>query len=129
MADPISDMFIRIKNAQKAGHKTASFPYSKFKYELVKTLERSGYIKDVERRGKRVKRLLEIGLKYEDESPVISGVSLLSRPSRRIYAHAEELRRICRHGGVVAVSTSRGVMTHKEAVAAKVGGQLIAEVW
>lgn len=127
--DPISDMFIRIKNAQKAGHETVSVPYSKFKHELAKTLERSGYIKDVERRGKRVKRFLELGLKYKDEMPVISGLRLLSRPSRRVYAHAKELRRVGRHGGAVMVSTSQGVMMHKEAIKAGVGGQLIAEIY
>jgi len=127
--DPISDMFIRIKNAQHAGHKTVSTPYSKFRYELVKTLERSGYIKDAERRGKRIKRFIEIELKYEDKVSAISGVRLLSRPSRRVFAHAKELRSICRHGGVAVVSTSKGVMTHKEAMAAKIGGQLIAEIW
>ena len=127
--DPISDMFIRIKNAQYAGHKTVSIPYSKFRYELVKTLERSGYIKDAERRGKRIKRFIEIELKYEDKVSAISGVRLLSRPSRRVFAHAKELRSICRHGGIVVVSTSKGVMTHKEAMAVKIGGQLIAEIW
>ncbi|MBI2122168.1 MAG: 30S ribosomal protein S8 [Candidatus Sungbacteria bacterium] len=127
--DPISDMFIRIKNAQKAGHETASVPYSKFKFELIKVLERSGYINSAERRGKRIKRFIEVGLKYHNGSPAVSGIRLLSRPSRRVYASAKELLGIARHGGVVAVSTSKGVMSHKDALKGKVGGQLIAEIW
>jgi small subunit ribosomal protein S8 len=128
MADPISDMFIRIKNAQKAGHPTLRLPYSKFKHEIAKTLQRSGFVGAVERKGKRVKKVLEIQLLAQDEQPMVGGVRLLSKPSRRLYASSRELRR-ARRGGIVILSTPKGVLTEREAKKENVGGELIAEVW
>ena len=130
MTDPTSDMFIRIKNAQKAGHETVQLPYSKFKYEILKVLERSGWVGSIERKGKRVKKILEVTLLYAGEGgvPLIGGVSLISKPSRRIYSSYKEIRP-AKHGGVVIISTSKGLMTTMEAKKAKLGGQLITEVW
>lgn len=126
--DPVSDMFIRIKNAQMAGHDTVSIPYSKFKHDILKALERAKYIGKVERRGKRVRKILEVELIYRDENPAISGIKLISKPSRRLYTSYKDLRS-ARHGGVVLLTTPKGVMTDKEAKREKVGGQLLAEIW
>lgn len=126
--DPISDMFIRIKNAQKAGHETVQVPYSKFKHEILKVLERSGFIGKIERKGKRVKKSLEADLLYKDEKPVVEEIKLISKPSRRLYANNKSLR-TPRHGGIVVISTPKGVLTSKEAKKEKVGGELIAEIW
>lgn len=126
--DPISDMFIRIKNAQKAGHETVQFPYSKFKHEIIKTLERAGFVGKGERRGKRVRKMLEVALLYRGEEPVVSNVKLLSRPSRRIYTPYQGIRR-ARHGGVIILSTPKGVLTEREARKEKAGGELIVELW
>ncbi len=128
MADPISDMFIRIKNAQRAGHETVQFFYSKYKYEIAKVLGRTGYVGAIERKGKRVKKTIEITLQYKEKDPVIHDVKLLSKPSRRVYASYKELRP-SRRGGVVMVSTPKGVLTTEEAKKEKMGGELIAEVW
>lgn len=126
--DPISDMFIRIKNAQKAGHELVKIPYSKFKHDIAKALERSCYLGKTERRGKRARKILEMELLYKDENPVISGVRLLSKPSRRLYISYKNLSKP-RHGGVILLTTPKGIMTDKEARKEKVGGQLLAEVW
>ena len=126
--DPVSDMFIRIKNAQKAGHETVQFPYSKFKHEILKVLERSGFIGKIERKGKRVKKALEADLLYKDEKPGIEEIKLISKPSRRLYANHKSLR-FPRHGGIIVISTPKGVLTGKEAKNEKVGGELIAEIW
>ncbi len=121
-------MFIRIKNAQKAGHEAVQIPYSKFKHEIAKTLERAKFVGDVERKGKRVRKTLEVALLYTDGAPTVHEVKIISRPSRRLYAPHKDLRPP-RHGGVLVLSTPKGVMTSEEARKAKVGGQLIAEVW
>lgn len=127
--DPISDMFIRIKNAYRAGHEAVFIPYSKFKYEIAKTMERSGFVGKVDRKGKRVRKVLEVALKYNVEGePAVSGVRLISKPSRRLYTPYGGIRR-AEHGGSWIISTSQGVMSGPEAKKAKVGGELIAEVW
>lgn len=126
--DPISDMLIRIKNAQRAGHEMVRLSHSKFKYEIARALEANGYIGSIERKGKRVKKILEIGLLYKNELPLINGVKLISKPSNRIYASVKELH-TARSGGALLLSTPKGVMSAKEARKQKVGGMLIAEVW
>ncbi len=126
--DPISDMFIRIKNAQRAGHESVQIPYSRLKHDIARVLERFGFTGHADRRGKRVRKILEIPLLYKEADPAVYYVSLISRPSLRLYAPYRALKR-ARHGGIVIVSTSKGVMSGSEAHKEKVGGQLIAEVW
>lgn len=128
MAYPISDMFIRIKNAQKAGHETVQIPHAKFKYEIARALERSGFVGKVEKRGKRIRKTMEVELLYQNETPIINGVKIISKPSRRLYIAYKAIK-LSRHGGIILISTPRGVLTGQEARKAKVGGQLIAEVW
>ena len=124
--DPISDFFIRIKNAQRAGHQTLQVSYSKFKHELAKALERAGLVNGVERRGKRVRKTLEVSLLYREKIPVISELKLISKPGRRIYAAYQELKP--GHGSMVFLSTSKGVLSGSEARKAKVGGELLVEI-
>ncbi len=126
--DPISDMLIRIKNGQKAGHETVQLSYSKFKHEIAKVLERSGYLGAIERKGKRVKKTLEATLRYQKGEPAVHGLRLISKPSRRLYTAYKDLRPSS-HGGVIILSTPKGVLTSDEAKKEKVGGELIVEVW
>lgn len=126
--DPISDMFIRIKNAQRAGHEIVQTPYSKLRYDIVRALERAGFVGRAERKGKRVRKILEIPLLYKDGDPLVHDVALISRPSLRLYTSYRELKR-SRHGGIIMISTPKGVLNGSEARKEKVGGELIAEVW
>ena len=126
--DPISDMFIRIKNAQAAGHESVRLPYSKFKHEIARALERAGYVGEIERKGKRVKKTLMIQLRYAGEQPAVSDVKLLSRPSQKIYSSYRDLRP-SKTGGAILLSTPKGVLSRDEARKEKVGGLIIAEVW
>lgn len=126
--DPISDMFIRIKNAQLAGKDSVVFPYSKFKERIVKVLEKHELVKSADRKGKRVRKSLEVDLNPL-ESPVrIHDVKLISKPSRRLYAPFKKIPSP-KHGGLILVSTPKGVMCEHEARKQKVGGQLLAEIW
>ncbi len=126
--DPISDMLIRIKNAQNAGLELVRVSNSKFKYEIARALELNGYVGKIERKGKRVKKILEIELRYKNDKPLISGVHLMSKPSNRTYTGAKELN-TSRKGGMIILSTPKGVMSGKDARKQNVGGMLIAEIW
>lgn len=128
MADPISDMLIRLKNAQRAGHETVPMPYSRLKHEIARTLARAGFIAGAERRGKRARKSLAVALNTEADASAIRGVMLLSTPGRRRYVSYRELRRAPR-GGIYIVTTPNGIKTGAEARKEKVGGELIAEVW
>lgn len=125
--NPIADMLIRIKNASRAGQETVLIPYSKFKHELARVLERAGLVGGVERKGKRVRKTLELRLRYEDNEPLIHNVELVSKSSRRVYRSYKEIK--LARGGIVILSTSKGVLTGEEAKKAKVGGELLAEIW
>ncbi len=126
--DPISDMFIRIKNAYRAGHESVQIPYSKFRQEIVKALERAGFVGKLERKGKRVRKVLDVTLKYHKDEPALHGVRFISKPSRRLYVAHRGLRP-ARRGGAVFITTSKGLLTSEEAKKEKVGGEMIAEVW
>lgn len=119
-------MLIRIKNAERAGQASVLIPYSKFKHEIAKALERAGWLGGVERKGKRVRKSLEVHL--SGGKSVIRNVRLISKPSRRLYAPFRKIPRSGR-GGIVIVTTPKGVLTDREARKEKTGGQLIAEVW
>lgn len=122
-------MFIRIKNAQRAGKESVLVPYSKFKYEIAVLLHRAGFAGEAERRGKKTRKTIEVPLQYNKEGkPTISDIKLISRPSRRMYSSCRELK-LSRRGGIIVVSTPQGVKSVEEALKAKVGGQLIAEIW
>lgn len=127
--DPIADMLTRIKNAQVVGKKTVSFPFSSFKYDIVKILEKEGFIEYAKKRGKKIKRIL-IRLKYtKDGNPWIHEVRRISKPSRRFYFKSKELYLPKSGYGLLIVSTPKGVLTSKEAKKIKVGGEIICEIW
>ena len=129
MADPISDMLIRIQNAQRAGHKAVSMPFSKFKFALAKILEKHGYVGDILKRGKKLKKFFEINLLYKDKNPRISGIRRVSKQGKRIYLPKEKIKPVKQGYGMHVISTSKGLMSDKEAKKEGVGGEVIAEVW
>lgn len=142
MVDPITDMLNRIGNAQAVQHSTVSIPFSNLKYEIAKILEKKRFIEKVEKKGRRTKRFIEITLKYlpsqilpgktregEDKMPVISGLKRVSKPGQRIYASTRKLRPTKEGYGIAIVSTSKGLMTNREARKQKLGGEVLCEVW
>jgi small subunit ribosomal protein S8 len=129
MIDSVADMLNRIRNAQAVSHATVTIPFSKLNYEIAKILERKGLVGKVEKRGRKVKRVIEITLKYDNDSPVISGLKRISKPGQRIYLGWNELRRVRGGFGIAIVSTSRGLMTNEEARKKKLGGEVLCEIW
>jgi len=129
MTDPITDMLNRIRNAQAVFHSTVNVPFSNLKYEIAKILEKSGFIEKAEKKGKRVKKIIEITLKYENKIPAISGLKRVSKPGQRIYKNKRELKPIKGGYGIAIISTSKGLMTDREARRQKLGGEVICEIW
>lgn len=127
--DPISNMLSSIRNALAVEKNTVDVSFSKLKHEITKILEKEGYIERIEKKGRGVKKIIRIFLKYENKIPVISGLRKISKPGQRIYLKSKEIKSV-RHGyGKAIVSTSKGLMTDKEARKQKLGGEIICEVW
>ncbi|OGZ23751.1 MAG: 30S ribosomal protein S8 [Candidatus Nealsonbacteria bacterium RIFCSPLOWO2_01_FULL_41_9] len=137
MVDPISDMLNRIRNAQAVLKETVDFPFSNLKYEIARVLEKSGLIGKVEKKKKKseqgkkiqLKPFLEIALKYEDSKPLISGLKRVSKSGQRIYTPFKEIQKVRGGYGLAIISTSKGLMTDREARKNKIGGEVICKVW
>ncbi|OHA64680.1 MAG: 30S ribosomal protein S8 [Candidatus Wildermuthbacteria bacterium RIFCSPLOWO2_01_FULL_48_29] len=129
MQDPIADMLNRLVNAQAVKKETVEVPFSQIKYAIAKILEQKGFVKSVEFKGKRTKKLIDIVLLYPDGAPRIAGVKRISKPGQRVYAPTQRLRSIRSGLGIAIISTSKGLMTNKEARKEKVGGEVLCEIY
>ncbi len=130
VTDPISDLIIRLKNASNAGKASVLVTGSKFTENVAHALKKSGYISKVEKRkGAPLSEGLELGLVYFDKEPRIHDVERISKPSRRIYLKAADIRTFRSGFGNSFLSTPRGVLVDAEARKLKVGGELLFRVW
>ena len=131
MSDPIADMLTRIRNGNTANHDTVDVPASKMKKAIADILTNEGYIKGYELIEDGVKSTIRISLKYgaDKNEKVITGIKRISKPGLRVYAGKEELPRVLGGLGTAIISTSRGLMTDKEARKAGIGGEVIAFIW
>jgi small subunit ribosomal protein S8 len=127
--DPISDMLTRIRNALAAHKGELVMPYSKFKHSLANVLLAEGFISGVNELPGRVKSL-QLNLKYDNTgSPVITGIKRVSTPGQRIYLPVTRIPRTNGGFGVTVVSTSRGLLTDKQARKDRLGGEVVCQVW
>ena len=129
LTDPIADMLTRIRNAVRAKHTTVDVPYSKVKNEIAKILLDEGFVADIETVENGVNKNIRITLKYKDSKSVIQGLKRISKPGLRIYAEKEELPRVLNGLGIAIISTSKGIITDKEARKQNVGGEVMAYIW
>ena len=130
LSDPIGDMIARLKNAQIRNHKKVVLPSSKFKAKIADVLKNEGFIIDYKvNENEGNKSDLEINLKYNYGSPVISTIERVSKPGRRIFSSAESLPKINNGLGIAIISTPKGVMTDVDARKQKVGGEIICKVF
>ena len=129
MTDPIADMLTRIRNAQGARMRRVDMPVSKLKTEIARLLKENHYIHEFKVLDDGRFGVLRLYLKYYQEKPVIRELRRISKPGLRKYVGVEEIPRVRNGLGMAMLSTSRGVMTDREARAAKVGGEVIAYVW
>jgi small subunit ribosomal protein S8 len=129
-SDPIADMLTSIRNGGKAGFAKVDIPGSKIKLELVRVLKEQGYIKDYKYLENEVQGSIRIYLKYvSDGKPSIFGIERVSKPSRRVYSKSKQIKPVLNGLGISVVSTSRGLMTDKQAKEANIGGEILFNVW
>ena len=130
MSDPLADMLTRVRNACMVKFDTVDIPLSKVKVNVAKILKEEGYINDYHIQEGGVQGVLRIDLKYsQDNDKVITGIRRVSKPGRRIYVNADNIPKVMSGLGVGIISTSRGVMTDRQARKMRVGGELLCEVW
>ena len=130
MNDPIADMLTRIRNALTARHDTVTLPASNMKKAIAKILLDEGYIKSVDYVDDGVQGQIKIALKYvQGKESVIKGLKRISKPGLRVYARSTEIPKVLGGLGIAIISTSKGVMTDKEARNAGVGGEVLAYIW
>ena len=128
MTDPIADLLTRLRNGQQAKKKVVVIPASKQKLAVAQVLKSEGYISDVTVQGEGVKQELHVTLKYYDGKPVIETIKRVSKPSLRRYEKTGSLPEVMGGLGVAIVSTSKGLLTDKQAKAQGVGGEVICYV-
>ncbi len=134
MLDPIADMLTRIRNAQRAGKKTVSLPYSKMKHALAEILQKEGFIEAVSKEQGEKFPFLLITLRYTKASqtkkrPAINEITRVSKEGCRIYVQNNQIQKVKNGYGIAIISTSQGVMTGGEAYAKGLGGEYICKVW
>jgi small subunit ribosomal protein S8 len=127
--DRISNMIISIKNAGNAGLDNTSLPYSKLQESIAVVLKKEGFIKDFSKKTLKGKPVLVLDLFIENRIPKVKGVKRISKPSKRIYKKADEIRGVKSGYGILVLSTPSGVMSGKEAKKQKVGGEALFQIW
>ena len=127
--DPISDCLTRIRNGLMRGKDQVYVPYSKLKFDLVNVLVNEGYLKSCSKSEENSKPVIEVGLKYFNESPVIKELKRVSKPSLRKYSSASDLDAVKGGLGSFILSTNQGLMTDRDAKAKNVGGEILCEVF
>ena len=129
MTDPIADMLTRIRNAQAVGLATVTIPFSRIKQDIADILEKAEFVEKSDSKGRKTKKDIEIILKYKDGKGMISGLKRISKPGQRIYLPYTEIKRVREGFGMAIVSTSKGIMTDRDAKYQKLGGEIICEIW
>lgn len=129
MTDPIADLLIRIKNAHMARQEQLLVPFSNVKKNIAEILQKEGYLESVVVTAANPFVQLDIKLRYVGKTPALTDVKRLSKPGRRLYAPAKDIPRALGGYGITIISTSKGIMTDKEARKQNIGGELICQVW
>jgi small subunit ribosomal protein S8 len=128
ITDPLSDLLTRVRNGQAANKPYVTMPSSKLKVALCSVLKREGYIEDFSETGNMAKANLQVYLKYYKNLPVINNIQRISSPGRRIYKSSSQLPSVLGGFGIAIVSTSRGLLTDKEARQSGLGGEILCAV-
>jgi len=130
MTDPIADMLARIRNAGTARHRRTTCPSSKKKLAVAGVLQRAGFIESVQVEAREGHPVLVIGLRYDERGRhLIDGIQRVSRPGRRVYVNKDEVPKVRNGLGVAVISTSRGVLSDRDAREQSIGGEVVCEVW
>ncbi len=130
MTDPIADMLTRIRNAGMAKFTSLEMPVSKMKVGVVRLLKSEGYVTDFQIKSAKVQGVLKIDLKYDQHSrKAITGLRRVSKPGRRVYVKSDKIPKVMSGLGVGIISSSKGIITDKQARSMGIGGELLCEIW
>ena len=129
VTDPIADMLTRIRNANQMRYKEVEVPASKIKVEIARILKEQGFISNYKVSKDSIQNVITLELKYVQKEPVITGLKRISKPGLRVYASAQDIPRVLNGLGIAIISTSKGLMTDKEARTQNLGGEVLAYIW
>ena len=129
ISDPVADLLTRIRNANKMRHKSLSVPASKMKLEIVRILKDEGFIRDYKYKEDNKQGQLIIYLKYVNKEKAINNLKRISKPGLKVYVKKDEIPEVLGGLGISILSTSKGIMTGKEALRRHLGGEVICYVW
>ncbi len=130
MRDSISELITKIKNASDRGLSTITFPHSKLTLAISEVLLKEGYIGSISKKGKKVGKVIEVGLVYDEaKQPRVIGVSRVSKFSKRVYSGFKEIYPVKSGFGTMILTTPNGILTDKEAKKQKVGGEVLFKIW
>ena len=129
VTDPIADMLTRIRNANSMRYKEVEVPSSKIKAEIARILKSEGFIADYKIKKNNIQDILVLSLKYDGKERVITGLKRISKPGLRVYVKANEVPSVLNGLGIAIISTSKGMMTDKEARKGSHGGEVVAYIW
>lgn len=129
VTDPIADMLTRIRNAKQMRYKEVEVPASKIKVEIARILKEQGFISNYKVSKDSIQNAITLELKYVQKEPVITGLKRISKPGLRVYASAQDIPRVLNGLGIAIISTSKGLMTDKEARTQNLGGEVLAYIW
>ena len=129
VTDSIADMLTRIRNANSMRYETVKIPASKVKEEIAKILKEEGFINNYKLEKNNVQGTLVLTLKYDDKQRVITGLKRISKPGLRVYAKHDEVPKVLNGLGIAIISTSKGIMTDKQARKENIGGEVLAYIW
>jgi small subunit ribosomal protein S8 len=129
-SDPLTDLLNRLRNAMSAGHQRVDVPASRIKEDVLRVLAEEGYVGSWRRVEEKGRPVLRVGLKYDHEGgPIVAGMERVSRPGRRVYAPAKEIPEVLGGLGISIVSTSKGIVTGRQARESRLGGEILCNVW
>ncbi len=129
MTDPITDMLNQIRNAEAVAKTEVLIPFSKLKNQIGMILVQEGFVQDVKKVAKDKNKIMKIVLKYDNGIPAIEGAKRVSKPGQRIYVKNTEIKKVRGGFGISIISTPKGLMTNNQARKARLGGEVMLEVW
>jgi len=127
--DQISNLIIALKNASMTGKKTATVPSTKMVISILKVLKKKNYVEDYETKGDGVKKVVNVSIKYDNGNPAIHEVRRVSKFSQRIYKGFKNIRPVKSGYGMLVVTTPQGILTDKESIDKKIGGEVLFQIW
>ena len=129
MTDPITDMLNQIRNAEAVAKPEVLLPFSKLKNQIGLILQQEGFVQEVKKIAKDKNKVMKIVLKYDDGIPAIEGAKRVSKPGQRIYVKNTDIKKVRGGFGISIISTPKGLMTNNQAKKARLGGEVMLEIW